>query len=202
MLDYAEHDLLAQVAAMYYLEEMTQDAIAAQLGVSRIKVYRLLKQAREEQVIQFTINWPVQRAPEVEAQLCSVFNLREALVLRPSSPDRSHALARVGQLGARYLEQILHDGMVMTVWFKRGEKVLLKPLEESFPEAHEMAKELEAFFFTATTAEKSDFAEDEIAFRWIKRHADSLVLVRADAAASGSELYEAMRIAWHAREEV
>jgi deoxyribonucleoside regulator len=132
MLDYAEHDLLAQVAAMYYLEEMTQDAIAAQLGVSRIKVYRLLKQAREEQVIQFTINWPVQRAPEVEAQLCSVFNLREALVLRPSSPDRSHALARVGQLGARYLEQTLHDGMVMTVCLGRSTYEVIHAVRPGF----------------------------------------------------------------------
>ena len=132
VLDYTEHDLLAQVASMYYLEEMTQDAIAAQLGVSRIKVYRLLKQAREEQVIQFTINWPVQRAPEVEAQLCNVFHLREALVLRPSSPDRSHALARVGQLGARYLEQILHDGMVMTVCLGRSTYEVIHAVRPGF----------------------------------------------------------------------
>ena len=120
MLDYAEHDLLAQVVAMYYVEEMTQDAIAAQLGLSRVKIYRLLKQARSEQVIQFTVNWPVQRAPEIEAQLCRTFGLREALVLKPGSSDRSHALARVGQLGARFLEQTLRDGMTLTVCLGRS----------------------------------------------------------------------------------
>jgi DNA-binding transcriptional regulator LsrR (DeoR family) len=120
MLDYAEHDLLAQTAAMYYVEEMTQDAIAAQLGLSRVKIYRLLKQARSEQVIQFTVNWPVQRAPEIEAQLCARFGLREVLVLKPGSSDRTHALARVGQLGARYLEQTLRDGMALTVCLGRS----------------------------------------------------------------------------------
>ena len=73
MLDYAEHDLLAQVAAMYYVEEMTQDAIAAQVGLSRVKVYRLLKLARRGQVIQFTVNWPVHRPPDVAARPGGVF---------------------------------------------------------------------------------------------------------------------------------
>lgn len=132
MLDYAEHDLLAQVAAMYYVEEMTQDSIANELGLSRVKVYRLLKQARQEQVIQFTINWPVQRAPEIEARLCAVFGLREALVLRPGSSDRSHALARVGQLGARFLEQTLRDGMTMTVCLGRSTYEVIHAVRPGF----------------------------------------------------------------------
>ncbi len=132
MLDYAEHDLLAQVAAMYYEEEMTQDSIANQLGLSRVKVYRLLKQARQEQIIQFTINWPVQRTPEVEARLCAVFGLREALVLKPGSSDRSHALARVGQLGARFLEQTLHDGMTMTVCLGRSTYEVIHAVRPGF----------------------------------------------------------------------
>ena len=69
MLDAAHQELLAQVASLYYSEELTQDAIAAQLGLSRIKVYRLLKQARQEQVIQFTINWPLQRNQALEQAL-------------------------------------------------------------------------------------------------------------------------------------
>jgi DNA-binding transcriptional regulator LsrR (DeoR family) len=120
MLDYAEHDLLAQIAAMYYVEERTQDAIAAQLGLSRVKVYRLLKQARAGQVIQFTVNWPVQRAPEFEARMCSVFGLREALVLKPDSSDHTYVLARISQLGARFLEQTLRDGMTLTVCLGRA----------------------------------------------------------------------------------
>lgn len=132
MLDYAEHDLLAQVATMYYVEEMTQDAIAAQLGLSRVKIYRLLKQARTEQVIQFTVNWPVQRTPDVEAQLCRLFGLREALVLKPGSSDRTHALARVGQLGARFLEQTLRDGMTLTVCLGRSTYEVIHAVRPGF----------------------------------------------------------------------
>lgn len=132
MLEYAEHDLLAQVAAMYYVEEMTQDAIAAQLGLSRVKVYRLLKQARTEQVIQFTINWPVQRAPDAEALLCSMFGLHEALVLKPGTSDRTHTLARVGQLGARFLEQTLRDGMTLTVCLGRSTYEVIHAVRPGF----------------------------------------------------------------------
>ena len=46
---------------MYYQEELTQNQIAAQLDLSRVKVYRLLKQARAENVVQITVNWPVRR---------------------------------------------------------------------------------------------------------------------------------------------
>ncbi|HQY94074.1 sugar-binding domain-containing protein [Caldilinea sp.] len=132
MLDDATHDLLAQVAALYYEDELTQDAIAAELGLSRVKVYRLLKQARSEQVIQFTINWPVQRTPNIETQLCATFGLREALVLKPGSSDRTHALARVGQLGARFLEQSLRDGMTMTVCLGRSTYEVIHAVRPGF----------------------------------------------------------------------
>jgi deoxyribonucleoside regulator len=132
MLDYAEHDLLAQIAAMYYVEERTQDAIAAQLGLSRVKVYRLLKQARAGQVIQFTVNWPVQRAPEFEARMCSVFGLREALVLKPDSSDHTYVLARISQLGARFLEQTLRDGMTLTVCLGRATYEVIHSVRPGF----------------------------------------------------------------------
>jgi DNA-binding transcriptional regulator LsrR (DeoR family) len=132
MLNYEEHDLLAQVASMYYEQEMTQDAIAKALGLSRVKIYRLLKQAREEQVVQFTITWPVQREPALERALCEAFGLREALVLRPSGSDQTYGLARLGQLGARYLEQMLHDGMTLTVCLGRSTYEVIHAVRPGF----------------------------------------------------------------------
>ena len=56
------HELLAKVASLYYEEELTQNEIAARLGLSRVKIYRLLKQAKDEQVVQVVIDWPIKRA--------------------------------------------------------------------------------------------------------------------------------------------
>ena len=132
MLDVAHQELLAQVASLYYSDELTQDAIATQLGVSRVKIYRLLKQARQEQVIQFTINWPLQRDQEMERALCQRFHLGEALVLRTNTQDPHHTLQRLGALGARYLEQILKDEMTLTVCLGRSTYEVINALRPGF----------------------------------------------------------------------
>jgi DNA-binding transcriptional regulator LsrR (DeoR family) len=110
---------LAQVAAMYYEQEMTQKAIGSQLGLSRVKVYRLLKQARAREIVQIIINWPLQRDANLEKSLHQTFDLNEALVLRTTSPSSVSSLLHLGQLAARYLEHILTDGTTMAVCLGR-----------------------------------------------------------------------------------
>lgn len=103
MVDY--HELLAQIASMYYEQDKTQNVIADELGISRAKVYRLLKQAREEQIVRIIIDWPIKRDTRLETRLCEVFGLKDALVLQ----DRTGSLQALGQLGARYLEGLLAE---------------------------------------------------------------------------------------------
>jgi DNA-binding transcriptional regulator LsrR (DeoR family) len=119
MIDDRHHQLLAQVAAMYYEQEMTQKAIGSQLGLSRVKVYRLLKQARAREIVQIIINWPLQRDANLEKSLHQTFDLNEALVLRTTSPSSVSSLLHLGQLAARYLEHILTDGTTMAVCLGR-----------------------------------------------------------------------------------
>ena len=132
MTDDNQRELLAQIASLYYEDELTQDEIGNQLGLSRIKVYRLLKQARDEQVVQFTINWPLERAPELERALQQTFQLADALVLKASTRDRVHTLPRLGQLGARYLEQVLKDGMRLTVCLGRSTYEVIHAIRPGF----------------------------------------------------------------------
>lgn len=115
MLESSQHNLLAQVASMYYEQDMTQTEIGTQLGLSRVKVYRLLKQARAEGVVQITITWPIERDPELEKGLVQAFGLQEALVLKTLSPNRPPALQALGRLAANYLERVLTDGSTMAV---------------------------------------------------------------------------------------
>jgi DNA-binding transcriptional regulator LsrR (DeoR family) len=119
MIVESHHELLAQVASMYYEREMTQNAIAADLGLSRVKIYRLLKQARAEQVVQITVNWPTKRDTALESALEQTFGLDKALVLNTTSRADVATLQRLGQLGAAYLEGILADGSTMAVCLGR-----------------------------------------------------------------------------------
>ncbi len=115
-----QHELLAKVASLYYEEELTQNAIAARLGLSRVKIYRLLKQAKEEQVVQIVIDWPIKRSTRLERALCARFGLADALVLQTLANDQSSGLHPLGQLAARYLEQTLQDGATLTVCLGRS----------------------------------------------------------------------------------
>ena len=158
MLDAAHQELLAQVASLYYSEELTQDAIAAQLGLSRIKVYRLLKQARQEQVIQFTINWPLQRNQALEQALCERFALQTALVLRSNLQDPQHTLQRLGAVGARYLEQILQDEMTLTVCLGRATYEVINAIRPGFQAKVQVVQAMGSMAFAMQTMDSATLA--------------------------------------------
>ena len=126
------HDLLATVAAMYYLDEMTQNAIADELGLSRVKVYRLLKQARDEDVVQIFVNWPQRRDGELEAELAAAFGLDEALVLQASPNAHISSLEMLGQMGARFLEERLTAGATLAICLGRSTYEVIQAIRPNF----------------------------------------------------------------------
>jgi len=132
MLEPTHHELLAEVASLYFEEELTQNEIAARLGLSRVKIYRLLKQAKDEQVVTIVIDWPVKRAPQLERELCAAFGLDEAMVLQTVTTDQSAGLHQLGQLAARYLEQVLHDGATLTVCLGRSTYETINAIRPGF----------------------------------------------------------------------
>jgi len=117
MIDSAHHELLAKVAAMYYEDEMTQNDIAAALDLSRVKIYRLLKEARETQVARVLIDWPMKRARDLESQLIDRFDLERALVLQTGMTDSALLLRQIAQLAARYLEGALVENSALSICF-------------------------------------------------------------------------------------
>jgi DNA-binding transcriptional regulator LsrR (DeoR family) len=126
------HELLAQIASLYYEGEKSQAEIAGDLGISRVKVYRLLKEARQEQVVSILIDWPIERDRQAEKQLVQVFNLREALVLKSTGQDESMTLRRLGQMAARSLELILEDGMTLSVCLGRTTYEVIHAVRPNF----------------------------------------------------------------------
>jgi DNA-binding transcriptional regulator LsrR (DeoR family) len=132
MIVDSHHDLLAQIASMYYERELTQNEIATELDLSRVKIYRLLKQARAEGVVQITINWPLKRDPELEHGLEQTFGLKEARVLQTMASDRPPALSQVGRLCASYLERILVDGSTMAVCLGRTSYETINQIDPNF----------------------------------------------------------------------
>lgn len=102
-------ELLARVATLYYLEDKTQAEIAKELGLSRQKVQRLLKQAREQRVVEIHIHAIPMSHFQIENKLKEIFNLKNAIIATSHPDDRQRRLS-VAQAAAAYLERNLSDG--------------------------------------------------------------------------------------------
>jgi len=109
MADTEEAILLADVASMYYEQNLTQEEIAKRIGVSR-----LLTRSRELGLVQIQIRHPLQTSPELQGALMRRFGLHNAQVLVQDQPGENR-LPKLGMLGARYLERILADDMVLGI---------------------------------------------------------------------------------------
>lgn len=131
-MDGTQHAQLAEVASMYYEREMTQNAIADEMGLSRVKVYRLLKEARDENVVQIFIDWPVRRDEELESALVVTFGLQSALVVQSSPNARVSTRMQLGQLCARFLEAKLTTGATLAVCLGRTTYEVIQAIRPNF----------------------------------------------------------------------
>lgn len=98
----------------YYVEGLTQDAIGRLLGVTRIRVQRMLAQAREEGLVRVTITDPLAITIEMAEQLKRRFGLRDVMVA-PRPHDGEQVRTFLGYLAARQLDGLLRDGMSLGV---------------------------------------------------------------------------------------
>src|SRR5215210_65530 len=78
---------LADVAQLYYVDDLTQEQIARRIGVSRSNVSRMLKEALDRGLVEIRIHHPLQTVPTLHHALCERFGLRDSLVLAALPPN-------------------------------------------------------------------------------------------------------------------
>jgi deoxyribonucleoside regulator len=108
-------ELLAQVASMYYEENLTQDEIAHRINQSRSTVSRMLQEARETGVVEIIVHYPWRTAPEIEADLIARFHLHQARVLIGRGRPYEEVLRGLGVLAARHIESVLRESSVLGI---------------------------------------------------------------------------------------
>ena len=104
------HDLLVNVAKLYYEQHLSQLQISRKLGVSRSSVSNLLKQCRAQGIVEIRINDSSTHAQRMQRELCARFGLAHAIVL-PSDPDPEQAKVHVGRAAAGLVDPLLRDGV-------------------------------------------------------------------------------------------
>jgi DNA-binding transcriptional regulator LsrR (DeoR family) len=81
--------VLAHVARLHYVRDLSKQEIGERLGLSRFKVARLLEQAREQGVVRFEIADPVAVDEALSGAVERAYGLRQALV----APEPARAAA-------------------------------------------------------------------------------------------------------------
>lgn len=114
-----ELQLMLRAARLYYENDLTQQQVADELGVSRSTVSRLLTQARRERIVQIAINDPFARLEDLEARLVGTFNLRQAVVVAGEGLSGDLLRRRLGLAAAEYLQSILGDGNLVGIGWGR-----------------------------------------------------------------------------------
>lgn len=114
-MDRDRLELLAQVASLYYLENQSQDQIATKLGYSRSMISRLLTEAREQQVVEVRVHYPLERCSDLEQELKHQFGLVAVQVLARRSHSYTQMLRRLGELAANFVEGLVVENMIIGV---------------------------------------------------------------------------------------
>ncbi|HEX5826923.1 MAG TPA: sugar-binding transcriptional regulator, partial [Candidatus Limnocylindrales bacterium] len=109
-----EFELLARISHRYFVDGLTQEALAPEFGLSRQKVQRMLDRARAVGVVDIRVAMPPWLHLDLERAVRDAFGLTEVIVA-PARQDPDGQRAAVAHAAAVYLERRLADGQVIAV---------------------------------------------------------------------------------------
>lgn len=114
MIDKEEQQLIIDASVLYYLEGKTQSQIAKELYLSRPKVSRLLKKARELQIVDITINYQNDEFEQLQGEIRRAFGIPHVVISKTlsSTDDTSD---EVGKAAAKEVASHLRDDMTLGI---------------------------------------------------------------------------------------
>jgi DNA-binding transcriptional regulator LsrR (DeoR family) len=103
----------------YYLDGASKSEIAAELGVSRFKVARMLEKARRDGIVRIDIDLLPELDLELGDALARRHGIRGAVVVRTTPGTEAFHLARLGSAAAAVLGDILETSDVLGISWGR-----------------------------------------------------------------------------------
>ena len=125
-----------KAAQLYYMQDLTMDAIGDELKVSRSSVSRLLQMAKDRGIVEFKIHSPEDAPARMATKIKEVFGVNAHLVPVAESASPIDRLDRVALTAARMLSNFFFSGMTMGVaWGSTtaavSRNLVPRPLRES-----------------------------------------------------------------------
>lgn len=111
-----ERALMAQVARMYYLDDVSRVDIADWVGISRFRVARLLQRAKETGLVTIAINDPGVADPDLAIRIQQGLGIDECVVVR-SGGSPTDIRQQVGLAAAKVLgDSLRKDDVLGIAW--------------------------------------------------------------------------------------
>ena len=98
-----EESLMVKASWYYYFENMTQQAIADRLSISRMRVIKLLESARQSGIIQFRLRSDGVGMVEQSQKLIDKYHLKDVFLIPEVDSDESHPNESIARAGAMYI---------------------------------------------------------------------------------------------------
>ncbi|MGH9136749.1 MAG: sugar-binding transcriptional regulator [Acidimicrobiales bacterium] len=109
-LSLEDHRLCARIARLYFHRELTQEQIGEQLGLSRVKVNRMLRLARDAGVVEVRIRGVEEPTEALTDALLVRWRLRDAVVV-PDGHTAEALTAALARGAAHWLAARLRPGI-------------------------------------------------------------------------------------------
>ena len=125
------HDDAARAGWLYYVGGLTQDQIAAELGVSRQRAQRLVSRSMAEGLIHVRLNHRIGACLDLEAALCQRFGLSRARVSPGLGPGADPVRA-IAPAAAAELERFLRipEPLVIALGTGRAMRGMVDAMDE------------------------------------------------------------------------
>jgi DNA-binding transcriptional regulator LsrR (DeoR family) len=111
-VDDGQWRLLSAMARRFYLEEASKTDLAEEFSVSRFRVARLLKQARDEGVVTIQVHERDGERATLASDLQAHLGLEECVVVRAAGTEEANR-DRLARAAATFIQQRVRDGDVV-----------------------------------------------------------------------------------------
>ncbi|KHD13965.1 sugar-binding transcriptional regulator [Clostridium butyricum] len=122
-----EEVLMFKAAWYYYFHNMTQQKISDYLGISRMRVIKLLNKARADGIIQFKMKEDSTNLLKLEEKLAKAYSLKDTFIIS-SSPSEVDVNENVARAAAMYINNRLEDNALINMGYGDTQSRILNNL--------------------------------------------------------------------------
>lgn len=164
MLNKEEKKKLIKVAKMYYLEELTQAAVAKKIGVSRPVISKMLQKAKQEGIVEITIHDDGFDATEWEHKLAKRYGLSDVVIASTEGMTTEVALNALGKTAASYVAKSIRNAEKIGVSWGKS---LLEMIREFPTQKRENLKIIP--LVGGIGSQEVEIHSNQIAYEWSKK---------------------------------